>query len=412
MPARKIGLLIGDENDWPTSIEALTRRLPASIPYRGQTYDINVERIRIHPFALSAPTSYDVVIDRLAYWHYQPREWLKKAALVNRTYLLNNPFTFQSMEKHSAYCAMIRLGLNIPETWLIPPKAPPTGKEEKYAITAERYHDLFDLSEIAQHIGYPLYMKPFDGGGWRGVSEVKDKDGLEKSYDESGQVVMHLQRGLENYEVFVRSLAIGPQVSSFHYDPSQPMHGRYIIDHNFLTAVQGHEAQTVTKIINAFFRWDFNSCESILKDGILWPIDFANACPDIAITSLHYYYPWAIKALFAWSLFCTVSERPMHITMNIEEYFAIADDHDRSYWDKLEAYGALADKHLQADEFAEFKATCLPHLDEVMWHYVQSEEFDQMLVETVKTTFPTAEHEQFIAHFRGLMWHWVEANPA
>lgn len=412
MPARKIGLLIGDENDWPTSIEALTRRLPASIPYRGQTYDINVERIRIHPFALSAPTSYDVVIDRLAYWHYQPREWLKKAALVNRTYLLNNPFTFQSMEKHSAYCAMIRLGLNIPETWLIPPKAPPTGKEEKYAITAERYHDLFDLSEIAQHIGYPLYMKPFDGGGWRGVSEVKDKTSLEKSYDESGQVVMHLQRGLENYEVFVRSLAIGPQVSSFHYDPSQPMHGRYIIDHNFLTAVQGHEAQTITKIINAFFRWDFNSCESILKDGILWPIDFANACPDIAITSLHYYYPWAIKALFAWSLFCTVSERPMHITMNIEDYFAIADDHDRSYWDKLEAYGALADKHLQAEEFAEFKATCLPHLDEVMWHYVQSDEFDKMLVETVKTTFPTAEHEQFIAHYRGLMWHWVEANPA
>ena len=411
MPARKIGLLIGDENDWPTSIEALTRRLPASIPYRGQTYDVDVERIRIHPFALTAPTHYDVVIDRLAYWHYQPREWLKKAALVDRIYLLNNPFTFQSMEKHSAYCAMIRLGLNIPETWLIPPKAPPAGKEEKYAITAERYHDLFDLSEIAEHIGYPLYMKPFDGGGWRGVSEVKNKASLEKSYDESGQVVMHLQRGLENYEVFVRSLAIGPQVSSFHYDPSQPMHGRYIIDHNFLTAVQGHEAQTITKIINAFFRWDFNSCESILKDGVLWPIDFANACPDIAITSLHYYYPWAIKSLFAWSLFCAVSQRPMSITMNIEEYFAIADDHDRSYWDKLEAYGALADKHLQAEEFADFKETCLPHLDEVMWHYVQSEEFDHMLVETVKTTFPVAEHEQFIAHFRGLMWHWVEANP-
>jgi hypothetical protein len=412
MPSKKIGLLIGDENDWPSSIEALTRRLPANLSYRGQTYDVQVERIRIHPFPLTAPTSYNVVIDRLAYWHHQPREWLKKAALVNRVYLLNNPFTFQSMEKHSAYCAMIRLGLNIPETWLIPAKNPPEGKEEKYAITAVRYHDLFNLPDIARQIGYPLYMKPFDGGGWRGVSQVLDEAGLIHSYDESGRVVMHLQQGLDDFEVFVRSLAIGPQVSSFKYDPSQPMHGRYIIDHNFLNAEQGKEAQTITKIINAFFRWDFNSCEAILKNGVLWPIDFANACPDIAVTSLHYYYPWAIKALFAWTLFCTVSERPMSITMNMEDYFAIADDPDRSYNEKLEAYVALADKHLQADEFAEFKATCLPHLDEVMWHYVQSDEFDHMLIETVKTTFPTYEHEQFIAHFRGLMRHWVEANPA
>ena len=411
MPAKKIGLLIGDENDWPSSIEALARRLPAPLSYRGAQHDLEIERIRIHPFALSAPTSYNVVIDRLAYWHYQPREWLKKAALINRTYLLNNPFTFQSMEKHSAYCAMIRLGLNIPETWLIPPKAPPEGKEEKYAITAARYHDLFNLPDIANQVGYPLYMKPFDGGGWRGVSRIKDEASLMQSYDESGRVVMHLQQGLENYDVFVRSLAIGPQVSSFRYDPSQPMHGRYIIDHNFLTAEKGREAQIITKVINAFFRWDFNSCESILKDGVLWPIDFANACPDIAITSLHYYYPWAIKALFAWSAFCAVTERPMHITMNIEDYFAIADDPHRSYEEKLEAYGALADQHLQTEEFAEFKESCLPHLDEVMWHYVQSDEFDHMLIETVRTTFPATEHDQFIAHFRGLMSHWVVANP-
>jgi hypothetical protein len=411
MPAKKIGLLIGDENDWPSSIEALGRHLPSAISYRGETHDISVERIRIHPFSLRHATRYNVVIDRLAYWHYQPREWLKKSALINGTYLLNNPFTFQSMEKHSAYCAMIRLGLNIPETWLIPPKAPPEGKEEKYAITAARYHDLFDLPKIANEIGYPLYMKPFDGGGWRGVSQVKNEADLMQSYNESGRTIMHLQQGLEAYDVFVRSLAIGPQVSSFRYDPSQPMHGRYVIDHNFLSAEKGREAQLITKVINAFFRWDFNSCESILKDDVLWPIDFANACPDIAVTSLHYYYPWAIKALMAWSIFCAVSERPMSITMNIEDYFAIADDPDRSYGEKLVAYATLADQHLQADEFAEFKHAHLSNLDEVMWHYIQSDEFDTMLVETVKATFPTAEHEQFIAHFRGLMSHWVEANP-
>ncbi len=407
MVKKKIGLLIGDEDDWPSAFEALARRLDSTVQYRGERYEIQVERIRIHPFKLTAPTTYHLVIDRLAYWHYQPREWLKKASLLNDVYLLNNPFTFQSMEKHSAYCAMLRLGLNIPETWLIPPKSGPD--TEKYRITAARYHDLFNLPDIANDIGYPLFMKPFDGGGWRGVSQVNDEATLVRAYDESGQTLMHLQAGLDNYEVFVRSLAIGPQVISLYYDPSQPQHGRYVIKHNFLSPEKGREARIITKLINAFFRWDFNSCEAILKDGILWPIDFANACPDIAITSLHYYFPWAIKSLLAWSLFCTVSHRPMHIAMDIQPFFQIADS-ALSYDEKLTRYEELADAHFQIAEFEEFRATSLSHLDETMWHLARSEEMDQILVRTVQTMFPPHEHDQFIGHFRGLLRHWVESE--
>ena len=74
------------------------------------------------------------MIDRLAYWYYHPREWLKKAALVNGTYLLNTPFTFQSMEKHSAYCAMIRLGLKVPPTMLVPYKNPVDNVRWAYTV--------------------------------------------------------------------------------------------------------------------------------------------------------------------------------------------------------------------------------------------------------------------------------------
>ena len=62
---------------------------------------------------------------------------------MDDVYLLNNPFTFQAMEKHSAYCAMMRLGLNVPETWLIPHKSPPAN--ERFQPTAERYNAPFDL---------------------------------------------------------------------------------------------------------------------------------------------------------------------------------------------------------------------------------------------------------------------------
>ena len=404
MTTKKIGLLLSDEDDWPVAFEQLHARFKPNFAYHGATLTTEVERIRIHPFNLRAPTTYDLVIDRLAYWHFHPREWLKKAVLVNNVYALNNPFTFQSMEKHSAYCAMIRLGLHIPETWLIPAKTGPD--TEKYRRTTARYHDWFDLPGIAEQVGYPLYMKPFDGGGWRGVSRIGDAADLMRSYDASGQSMMHLQQGLESFDVFVRALAIGPQVNLFNYDPIQPMHNRYQIDRDFLSPEKAQEATAIVKTINAFFRWEFNSCESILKDGLLQPIDFANACPDIAIISLHYYFPWAIKSLLAWSLFSLATDRQMRLSMNTHDYFAIADS-DMSYEEKLAGYEALADAFFETERFNEFRATELAHLDETMWQQAQAPEFDAMLVQLVRSTFPPHEHDAFIAHFRGLIQLWV-----
>ncbi|MCA8920530.1 MAG: hypothetical protein KDD82_01905 [Planctomycetes bacterium] len=404
---KTIGLLVGDELDWPDAIEGLLEQLGNRFEYKGKTYEVAIRRLRIDPFSLRDPSKYDVVIDRLAYWHFTPREWLKKAAMVDQTYLLNNPFTFQSMEKHSAYCAMIRLGLHIPETWLIPQKNAPAEYQEKFARTAKRYHDLFDLPAIAEKIGYPLFMKPFDGGGWRGVTKIKDPAGLIRAYDASQQTLMHLQQGLDNYDVFTRSLAVGPQVASLKFNPEKPHHARYSIEHGFLSEKEGREVRTITKLINAFFRWDFNSCETIHKDGKVWPIDFANACPDVAITSLHYYFPWAMKALLSWSLYCLISERPMKIGINPDPYFEVADS-ERTYEEKLVAYEALADKHFEKEAFEEFRETNLAGLDRAMYDFMQSEKLEKILETTIADIFPAHEHRAFKAHFGGLLGHWIQ----
>ena len=259
----------------------------------GEQHAFTSERITIEPFDLRMRPRHALVIDRLAHWYYVPREWIKKVALMDDVYLLNNPFTFQAMEKHSAYCAMMRLGLKVPETWLIPHKQPPT--DERFAYTASHYNQPFELAPIAEQIGYPLYMKPFDGGAWVGVNRIRDAGELEARYDESGRRLMHLQAAVDGFDVFVRSLSIGAETMVMHFEPDRPLHDRYQVSHDFLDADTGREVVTVGRTVNAFFRWEFNSCETLVRGGEVYPIDYANACPDVSLISLHYYFPWAIR---------------------------------------------------------------------------------------------------------------------
>ena len=299
MTRHTIGLLLGTEDDWPSAFTEILRRLgPVEGPGGPHTFD--VERITIEPFSLSYRPRYDLVIDRLAYWYYVPREWLKKVAMMDQVYLLNSPFTFQSMEKHAAYCAMMRLGLKVPETVLVPYKHPIDNS--RYAYTAARYNQPFDLDAIAQKIGYPLFMKPYDGGAWRGVSRINNVAELHAAYDASGEMLMHLQKAID-YDVFARSLSIGAETMVMKFQPDQPMHLRYAVEHDFLSPDAGLEVVTISKLVNAFFRWEFNSCETLVSGAEVYPIDYANACPDVALTSLHYYFPWAMKALVKWCVF-------------------------------------------------------------------------------------------------------------
>ena len=403
MSEHTIGLLLGTEEDWPTAFEALISRLG---PVDGNT--LRTERIFNEPFDLRYRPRYALVIDRLAWWYDLPRAWLKKVSLMDDVYLLNNPFTFQAMEKHSAYCALMRLGIRVPETWLIPHKVPPDNP--RFEATAERYNTAFDLESIGADIGYPLYMKPFDGGQWVGVSRVGSPEELRARYDESGERMMHLQTALEGFDVFVRSLSIGAETMSMWFDPSQPMHARYEVKHDFLTPELGEEIISISRLVNAFFRWEFNSCETIVKDCIAYPIDYANASPDVALTSLHYYFPWAIKALVRWSAFCAVTRREMHLNQNSRAYFEWGDRDELGYDEKLAQYRRLADDYFQVDAYQEFCAKHLPSLDEIAHAWFSSPEFDDVLVATVRSTFPVHEQEHFVEHYRGLLGAWAKDN--
>ena len=400
-----IGLLLGAEEDWPSAIEALVRRLGVLRAPDGSAHTLTTERVSIEPFNLRDKPRQQLVVDRLAYWYYHPREWLKKVALMDDVYLLNSPFTFQSMEKHSAYCALMRLGMHVPRTTLVPYKNPVDNV--RWAYTSAKYNRAFDLDAIADRLGYPLFMKPFDGGGWRGVSMIKDREALHKAYDDSGEMLMHLQESISDFEVFARALTIGPETMVMKFQPDEPMHNRYAVAHGFLSPEEGREAITISQTVNAFFRWEFNSCEMLVRDGTIYPIDYANACPDVAVTSLHYYFPWAMKALLRWSAFCVVTDRKPRLQVDTDPWFAVGDDRALDYQAKLAAYQGLADDYFERDRYFEFCDKTLPHLDELVLEYIDSDAFRKLLTSTIHQTYPPHEWDRFEAHFGGLLGSWV-----
>jgi hypothetical protein len=370
-----------------------------------------VERLTIEPFDLRQPCRYDVVLDRLAHWYMPAREWVKKAVVMDDLYVLNNPWSIQANEKHTTYAAMMRLGLPVPDTWLVPPKS--YEPRDDLDITLRRYARLFDLGRIGAAVGYPLFMKPYDGGAWVGVSKIDDETALRRAYEESGKRVMHLQKAVSPYDLFARCVAVGPQTRCLKYDPSAPLHARYLQDRDFMSREDESFLTDMTLTINTFFGWDFNSCEALRKDGVLQPIDFANACPDSQVTSLHRHFPWLVKAKIRWSLFVAATDRKMRHTLDWQPYFDVAVK-DLPFREKLRRYADIARSRLDASRFEEFCAKHLGRLDEVAWEFFGSDRAKDAVRQKVALLFPAHEVEQFTGRFFDAIqaWREEEGRPA
>ena len=400
---KKIGLSLGADLCWPACYEAIVDRLKLNLPMGADTVKFALERVTVEPFDLKQPCSYDVVLDRLTHWFHTSREWIKKAVILDGLYVLNNPWSLQSMEKHTTYAAMMKLGMPIPETWLVPPKEHHDTADIK--PTLQRYARLFDLAQVGEKLGYPMFMKPYDGGAWVGVSRIDNEQQLRAAYEKSGRLVMHLQKAVEPFDLFVRAIGIGPQVHIVRYDPAAPLHARYCVDFFFVDGDEWSLLTDTTLTINSFFGWEFNSCESLRKNGTFYPIDFANACPDFQVTSLHYHFPEMVKRMIRWSLFCAATGRQMRQNLDWAPFYAVAKK-DLPYRERLAGYAAIAKERMEADRFAEFCATHLSHLNEVAYDFFGTQQARDIVRAKVAALYPPHEVDEFTEHFYGLIQFW------
>jgi len=398
---RHIGLSLGADICWPIAFEDILADSKLELKIGKDAIKFACERTTIEPFQLQAGCKYDLVVDRLTHWFPIQREWIKKSILMDGLYVYNNPWSVQSYEKHSTYCAMTALGMPVPETMMVPQKNYESKPDLEFTLRAYARH--FDLGKLGRELGYPAFMKPYDGGGWQGVSKVDDEAQLRAAYEKSEKWLMHVQKAVAGFDLFTRAVGIGPQVRVIKYDASQPLHGRYLPDRNFCSKEDEQVMVDTCLTINTFFGWDFNSCEALRKDGVFYPIDFANPCPDSQVNSIHYHWPWYVTSNLKWALFCAATKRPMKKTLDFEPYYAIAAKKELPYREKLRGYAKIARERLQADQFAEFCAKHLGPVEEAARMWFRSDRCKAAIRKKVANIYPAHEVDDFAARFFGIV---------
>jgi hypothetical protein len=344
------------------------------------------------PFRVQDPIPYDLLIDRVSHWHPFAREWLKTAAL-DGCYVINHPFHFQSLEKQVGFAAMARLGLDVPNTWVLPPK----DQSKLVAGAPERLHEVFSLDEVGKAVEYPLFLKPHNGGGWIGVSRVRNLQELSEAYDASGERVMLAQHDVSSLR-FARCMVVGPRVAVLPYDPYAPLHARYRLDETFLTAEEETRLGDLCRWINAFHGFEWNTIEFLLRDGRYHPIDFFNGVPDCSPTSLHDYFLWTVTGLLEWCLFVLLEERSMRLSTRMARWLQVARTEANPKRREKE-YNNLAAAYYQSSHYQAFSPRVGALVQQQGQSYAASAAFRKRIRQTVKAVFPEHEQQRFSEYF-------------
>lgn len=285
---KRVGILVGREKTFP---EALIRNLNE----RGRGA-VHAEYLVLGGVRHDDPPRYDLVIDRISHEVPFYRATLKRLALEG-TIIVNNPFWWSADDKFFNYSLAAKLGVAVPRTVLLPQKDYIPG------IVSESLRNLefpLDWKAIADYVGFPAFMKPFDGGGWKNVSKVSSLEELIHEYDQTGTLCMTLQASVE-FDQFVRCYCIGQEdVMIMPYDPRKPyLSGeQYIYDPNYLApelnARVTHDVRTLCSALG----YDINTVEFAIKDGIPYAIDFMNPAPDAELVSVgEFYHNWVTEAV-------------------------------------------------------------------------------------------------------------------
>ncbi len=273
---KKIGILFGQENTFP---QAFVDRVN-----QKAVDGITAEFVNITEVEQAVATDYAVIIDRISQDVPFYRAYLKNAALTG-TAVINNPFWWSADEKFFNNALAVQLGVPVPKTLLLPSKARPDDTNEN----SFRNLSMFDWQKAFEKIGFPAFMKPHSGGGWKSVYKVDNPDEAWRAYDETGQLVMLYQEAVEFDDYFRCYCLGGKDVLIMPYEPRNAFHERYKTE----MKTQGEAGEKLLETVKDYtlrlcqgLGYDFNTVEFAVRDGVPIAIDFGNPAPDADINSV------------------------------------------------------------------------------------------------------------------------------
>ena len=272
--SKKIGILFGMEDTFP---QAFIDRVNSK-----NEKGIIAEAVSIDKVVQNKDGEYAVIIDRISQDVPFYRAYLKNAALTG-TNVINNPFWWSADDKFFNNSLADALGVPLPNTVIIPSAEHPTD------TTGKSFRNLeypMDWQGIFDYVGFPAYMKPYAGGGWKNVYRLENKEEFFEKHQETGQLVMMLQEEIVFTEYF-RVYCLGcKDVRIMQYEPRNPHHLRYVIDGPPVDKKLLATVKDYTLRLCKGLGYDFNTVEFAVRDGIPYAIDFGNPAPDAELTSV------------------------------------------------------------------------------------------------------------------------------
>ena len=462
MKTKKIKIMASFDWSLLYTIGEFVKFLNPVIAYKGEQFKIELGRVIARPIKCGTDLSEeaDFVIDRTVHWNEYYKCWAQQA-LNCKMRIVNHTNTFQTFDKHSTYDLMARAMHpqdRLPTTVLLPQFHPYNKDQEKDALWKEEQEAIIkntslgfdkerrhvDMPKVQEHMEmtrsffekgkimrnnfycsgnylqeameeffdnkFPVYLKQAFGGGGVDVYKINSMEELYKQYDRTGERAFHLQEAIEDYDVFVRCMALGPQILPMKYQPDTPLHQHYSpeklkMDKDIYTRLANY-----VMLINAYHRWTYNSYEALVKDGSILPIDFANACPDSHFTSLHVHFPWVICALLKWITYCAVTEKDMRIDLETERYLSVLNDPERSASEKYEYCAKLSRDYFEIEDFENFCQENFSDLDERMIEFYDRRVDDIIQHAISFSDFPPKEHEKFFSYYKDMMEKYFRAN--
>jgi len=283
---KKIGVLFGMESSFPG---ALVEKIN-SMGVR----DVSAEFVHVGGVEMAVPSGYDVIVDRISHDLPFYRSFLKNAALSG-TQVINNPFWWSADDKFFNYALASKLGVAVPRTVLLPHKFFPPQIQSQSLRNLE-----FPLNweRIFEYVGFPAFLKPHDGGGWRDVFHVHNPEEFFAAYEQTRDLCMTLQAAV-NFNEYFRCYVVGQsEVRIMPYDPRRPHEQRYLLDppaydKKLLERVE-NDALTLCKALG----YDLNTVEFAVEDGVPYAIDFMNPAPDADLHSVgQESFAWIVDAV-------------------------------------------------------------------------------------------------------------------